>query len=313
MSRIALNLRKFGHRVILYNTRDTLYNTRGTLYNTRLVSSSPKEGGHSYGKETHFGFETVSEEEKAKKVHGVFENVASKYDVMNDLMSGGIHRVWKDCFMSRLRPTLNTKLLDVAGGTGDIVFRFIRHAGQAEVGAGAGVVSDHTEEPSPYPYDITVCDISESMLEVGQSRADMLGHQGIRWVCGDAQNLPFDDDQFDCYTIAFGIRNVVDVETALDEAYRVLKPGGRFMCLEFSQVKNPAVRWAYDQYSFNVIPPLGQVIAGDWKSYQYLVESIRKFPDQETFKEMIEEAGFRNVTYENLTFGVTAIHSGFKI
>ncbi|XP_042211019.1 2-methoxy-6-polyprenyl-1,4-benzoquinol methylase, mitochondrial-like [Homarus americanus] len=280
---------------------------------------------YSADKQTHFGFENVSQDQKAEKVHGVFENVASSYDLMNDLMSGGVHRVWKDYFMSRVQPRPNTKLLDVAGGTGDIAFRFIQHVLHSH--RGGKTLRNSWEEPddatSPSgsqkaddslpPYEITVCDISQNMLDVGQTRAKELGYKGITWVCGDALKLPFPNDEFDCYTIAFGIRNVVDVEKALIEAYRVLKPGGRFMCLEFSHVKNPAVRWIYDQYSFNMIPAMGQVVAGDWKSYQYLVESIRKFPDQESFKEMIEDVGFRNTSYLNLTFGVSAIHSGFKI
>ncbi|XP_068240439.1 ubiquinone/menaquinone biosynthesis C-methyltransferase UbiE-like [Palaemon carinicauda] len=287
------------------------------------TSSGHTKTEYSANKETHFGYENVSEEQKAHKVHGVFENVASNYDLMNDLMSGGIHRMWKDCFLSRLQPRPNTKLLDVAGGTGDITFRYIQHLlhKRGREGnwktplsnvTGPSEQDGNPEEDSPL-YEIAVCDISQGMLDVGKKRAESLGYSGITWVCGDAQKLPFEDDYFDCYTIAFGIRNVVDVEKALSEAYRVLKPGGRFMCLEFSQVNNSGVKWLYDKYSFNIIPAMGQVVAGDWKSYQYLVESIRKFPDQETFKEMIEEVGFRRVTYENMTFGVVAIHSGFKI
>ncbi|XP_045617688.2 ubiquinone/menaquinone biosynthesis C-methyltransferase UbiE [Procambarus clarkii] len=310
-------------RVVSLGPRSTLMATR---HKTTASGYASKE--YSADKQTHFGFEKVSEDQKAEKVHGVFENVASNYDLMNDLMSGGIHRVWKDLFMSRVQPRPNTKLLDVAGGTGDIAFRFIRHIlhnqSQAKTIPDRPVVSERggdsevpygADEPSDScsPYEITICDISQSMLDVGKKRADELGYKGIKWICGDAQKLPFPDDEFDCYTIAFGIRNVVDVEKALVEAYRVLRPGGRFVCLEFSQVTNPALRWVYDQYSFNVIPPMGQVVAGDWKSYQYLVESIRKFPNQETFKDMIEDAGFRHTTFENLTFGVSAIHSGFKI
>lgn len=291
----------------------------------RSTSSGHAKEKYSEDKETHFGYENVSESRKAEKVHGVFENVAEKYDVMNDLMSGGIHRIWKDHFMSTLSPRPNTKLLDVAGGTGDIAFRFIDHV-LAKSGSsfelpkaypvtpeGAIDYIDEALEDNVAPYEVVICDISEGMLEVGQKRAEEKGLGGITWVCGDAQQLPFEDDTFDCYTIAFGIRNVIDVQAALDEAYRVLKPGGRFLCLEFSHVTNPAVKWIYDQYSFQIIPAMGQIVAGDMKSYKYLVESIRKFPPQEEFKEMIEEAGFRRVTFENLTFGVTAIHSGFKI
>lgn len=309
---------------------------------SRIVSLIPRYKSTTSGyakeeysaeKQTHFGFEDVSEHQKAEKVHGVFENVASNYDLMNDLMSGGIHRLWKDYFISCIHPQPNTKLLDVAGGTGDIAFRYIQHilhsqkqagplldrsSGTFRTESGGGDTEVPFEEDKDSygnhpPYEVTICDISQSMLDVGQKRAKELGYKGIQWVCGDAQRLPFSDDEFDCYTIAFGIRNVVDVEKALVEAYRVLKPGGRFMCLEFSHVANPAVRWVYDQYSFNIIPPMGQVVAGDWNSYKYLVESIRKFPDQESFKEMIEDVGFRHTSYQNLTFGVSAIHSGFKI
>lgn len=285
------------------------------------TSSGHAKGEYSSEKETHFGYENVSQDKKAEKVHGVFEAVASNYDLMNDLMSTGVHRVWKDCFVSRLQPRQHTRLLDVAGGTGDITFRYIQHVlhdsgKEKDLRDVTGDIPlTHNEDAVEEPplYEVTVCDISQGMLDVGKNRSEKLGYTGITWVCGDAQKLPFGDDHFDCYTIAFGIRNVVDVDKALSEAYRVLKPGGRFMCLEFSRVTNPFISWAYDTYSFNVIPALGQVVAGDWKSYQYLVESIRKFPDQETFKEMIEDVGFRQVTYENLTFGVTAIHSGFKI
>ncbi|XP_045106469.1 ubiquinone/menaquinone biosynthesis C-methyltransferase UbiE-like [Portunus trituberculatus] len=313
-----------GRRVVSVVPRLALTAARCTA-----TASGHAKGEYSTDKETHFGFKNVSEEEKAQKVHQVFENVADKYDLMNDLMSGFIHRAWKDQFVSRLQPRPHTRLLDVAGGTGDIVFRYIQHLHHASGGSRVGAAappkyattdsstsdssSDSDSESSQRLYEISVCDISENMLGVGQQRAKALGHHGIDWVCGDAQQLPFEEGEFDCYTIAFGIRNVVDVQKALEEAYRVLRPGGRFMCLEFSHVKNSLMRWAYDQYSLNVIPPMGQVVAGDWASYQYLVESIRKFPDQETFKEMIEEAGFRNVTYENLTLGVAAIHSGFKI
>lgn len=292
----------------------------------RSATSGHAKEKYSEDKETHFGYENVSESKKAEKVHGVFENVADSYDVMNDLMSGGIHRIWKDHFISTLGPRPNTKLLDVAGGTGDIAFRFIDHVlvksgsnfelpkvSPVTPEAATGYIDQDLEDSVAAPYEVVICDISEGMLEVGQKRAEEKGLGGITWVCGDAQQLPFEDDTFDCYTIAFGIRNVIDVQAALDEAYRVLKPGGRFLCLEFSQVTNPAIKWIYDQYSFQIIPAMGQVVAGDWKSYQYLVESIRKFPPQEEFKEMIEEAGFRRVTFENLTFGVTAIHSGFKI
>ncbi|CAO2629211.1 2-methoxy-6-polyprenyl-1,4-benzoquinol methylase, mitochondrial [Lemmus lemmus] len=211
--------------------------------------------------ETHFGFETVSEEEKGGKVYQVFESVAKKYDVMNDMMSLGIHRAWKDLLIRKMHPLPGTQLLDVAGGTGDIAFRFLRYV-QAQ-------------------HQSTVCDINREMLKVGKQKAVDQGHTaGLAWVLGDAEELPFDDDKFDVYTIAFGIRNVTHIDRALQEAHRVLKPGGRFLCLEFSQVNDPLISRLYDLYSFQVIPVIGEVIAGDWKSYQYLVESIRKFPNQ---------------------------------
>lgn len=244
-------------------------------------------------KETHFGFQTVAEDEKAGLVHGVFSRVASRYDVMNDVMSVGIHRIWKNAMMDWLAPRDGQQLLDVAGGTGDIAFRFLDRAPKAQV---------------------TVCDMTESMLVEGRKRAeaerlaDRLG-----WVTGDAMALPFRDNSFDRYTISFGIRNVTRIPDALAEAFRVLRPGGRLMVLEFSQLPVPAMQWAYDRYSFNVIPVMGQMIANDRDSYQYLVESIRKFPDQDTFAAMIRDAGFDRVQYRNLSMGIAALHSGWKL
>lgn len=244
-------------------------------------------------KTTHFGFQTVNEDDKAGMVHGVFTNVASKYDVMNDAMSMGIHRIWKDAMMDWLAPRAGQKLLDVAGGTGDISFRFLRRAGQAHA---------------------TVLDMTESMLVEGSKRAEATKQvENLNWVVGDAMALPFEANTFDVYTISFGIRNVTRIPDALSEAYRVLRPGGRLMVLEFSQLPNAAMQKAYDLYSFNVIPKLGKMIANDADSYQYLVESIRNFPDQETFAGMIRDAGFENVSYRNLTMGVAALHSGWKI
>ncbi|PPB82558.1 demethylmenaquinone methyltransferase/2-methoxy-6-polyprenyl-1,4-benzoquinol methylase [Albidovulum inexpectatum] len=242
---------------------------------------------------THFGFRDVPEEEKASLVHGVFTRVASRYDLMNDLMSAGIHRLWKDAMMDWLAPRPGQHLLDVAGGTGDIAFRFLRRAPQTRA---------------------TVVDMTESMLIEGRRRAeaDQLGER-LDWVVGDAMALPFADNSFDRYTISFGIRNVTRIEDALAEAYRVLRPGGRLMVLEFSQVPVPGLQWLYDLYSFNVIPAMGQVVTGDRDSYQYLVESIRRFPDQDTFADMIRAAGFEQVKYRNLTMGVAALHSGWKI
>ena len=244
-------------------------------------------------KTTHFGFQTVAEDQKAGMVHGVFTRVASKYDIMNDVMSVGIHRIWKDAMMDWLAPRPGTKLLDVAGGTGDVSFRYLKRA------------------PGSHA---TVLDMTEQMLVEGRHRAEAESMaDNLDWVVGDAMALPFPANTFDVYTISFGIRNVTRVQDALNEAYRVLRPGGRLMVLEFSQLPNPAMQWAYDRYSFNVIPVMGQIIAGDRDSYQYLVESIRKFPDQDTFAAMIRTAGFGQVKYRNLTMGVAALHSGWKI
>ncbi|NIY73288.1 bifunctional demethylmenaquinone methyltransferase/2-methoxy-6-polyprenyl-1,4-benzoquinol methylase UbiE [Marivivens donghaensis] len=242
---------------------------------------------------THFGFQTVKEEEKAGKVQGVFTSVASKYDIMNDVMSVGIHRVWKDAMMDWLAPRGGQKLLDVAGGTGDISFRFLKRAGHGHA---------------------TVCDLTESMLVEGRKRAEAESMaESLDWVVGDAMKLPFADNTFDVYTISFGIRNVTRPQEALNEAYRVLKPGGRLMVLEFSQIPNDMLQKMYDLYSFNVIPRMGKVIAGDSESYQYLVESIRNFPDQETFLGMVKNAGFENAKYRNLSMGIACLHSGWKI
>ncbi|MBI1217231.1 MAG: bifunctional demethylmenaquinone methyltransferase/2-methoxy-6-polyprenyl-1,4-benzoquinol methylase UbiE [Rhodobacteraceae bacterium] len=244
-------------------------------------------------KTTHFGFQTVAEDQKAGMVHGVFTRVASKYDIMNDVMSGGVHRLWKDAMMDWLAPRPGQKLLDVAGGTGDVAFRFLKRAPGATA---------------------TVLDMTESMLVEGRHRAEAEQRaDSLSWIVGDAMALPFAANTFDVYTISFGIRNVTRIPDALSEAYRVLRPGGRLMVLEFSQLPNPAMQWAYDRYSFNVIPVMGQIVAGDRDSYQYLVESIRKFPDQETFAAMIRTAGFDQVKYRNLTMGVAALHSGWKL
>ena len=244
-------------------------------------------------RQTHFGFRDVAEDEKAGLVHGVFSRVASKYDVMNDLMSVGVHRLWKTAMMDWLAPRNGQRLLDVAGGTGDIAFRFLDRAPGGHV---------------------TVCDMTESMLVEGRQRAEAGRLEGrLDWVTGDAMALPFADASFDRYTISFGIRNVTRIPQALSEAFRVLKPGGRLMVLEFSQLPVPAMQWAYDRYSFNVIPPLGQLVAGDRDSYQYLVESIRRFPDQETFAGMIRDAGFDRVQFRNLSMGIAALHSGWKL
>ena len=245
------------------------------------------------GRQTHFGYRNVAEEDKAGLVHGVFSRVASRYDVMNDLMSAGVHRIWKSAMMDWLAPRDGQHLLDVAGGTGDIAFRFLRRAPGARV---------------------TVCDMTEAMLVEGRHRAEA-GQLADRlsWVTGDAMRLPFADASFDRYTISFGIRNVTRIPDALAEAFRVLRPGGRLMVLEFSQLPVPMMQWAYDRYSFNVIPALGQMVANDRDSYQYLVESIRRFPDQQAFAALIRAAGFDRVQYRNLSMGIAALHSGWKL
>ena len=246
-----------------------------------------------HNKTTHFGFETVPEDEKSGRVQGVFSSVATKYDIMNDVMSAGVHRIWKDAMMDWLAPRAGQRLLDVAGGTGDISFRFLKRAG-----------SGHA----------TVLDLTEPMLVEGRQRAEAGAMADkLDWVVGDAMSLPFADNTFDVYTISFGIRNVTRPQKALDEAYRVLRPGGRLMVLEFSQLPNPAMQAAYDAYSFNIIPKMGELIAQDRESYQYLVESIRKFPDQETFLRMVRSAGFEYAKYRNLTMGVACLHSGWKL
>ncbi len=243
---------------------------------------------------THFGFETIAETEKARRVHGVFTSVASRYDVMNDAMSLGIHRLWKQAALDWLAPRPGMRLLDVAGGTGDIAFRFLDR------------VKDRGH--------VTVLDMTEGMLSEGRARAAKAGRsERIDWVAGDAMALPFPDASFDAYTISFGIRNVTRIEDALAEAFRVLRPGGRLMVLEFSRVPVEGLRWLYDRYSFNVIPALGQTIAGDRASYTYLVESIRRFPAQKAFAQMIRDAGFEQVAWRNLSMGVAALHSGWKL
>ena len=241
---------------------------------------------------THFGSKTVYEDQKATLVKNLFYNVSSKYDIMNDLMSVGIHRVWKNAMMDWLNPVPGQKLLDVAGGTGDIAFRFLKRTKNAHA---------------------TVLDLTETMLQEGIKK--QLNNKSLKvdWVAGDAMALPFKDNMFDVYTISFGIRNVTKIEKALSEAYRVLKPGGRIMTLEFSQIPIPLIKKAYDLYSFNVIPKLGELVVGDRDSYQYLIESIRNFPKQGHFLKMMEYACFENVKYRNLSLGIAALHSGWKI
>eukprot|EP00793_Prasinoderma_coloniale_P003948 PRCOL_00006789-RA len=239
-------------------------------------------------------------------VKGVFDSVASSYDVMNDLMSAGAHRLWKDYVVHNvLSPFGSTRHLDVAGGTGDVARRVLAAARAARAAEGSAT--------GPAPF-VTVCDINEAMLAAGQERAKREGEtDGLEWIAGNAEELPFENDSYDSYTIAFGIRNVTDRQKALREAYRVLRPGGRFVCLEFSHVDNPLLAQAYDTYSFNAIPAIGALVANDAPSYRYLVESIRKFPDREKFAAMVEDAGFRRVTAEPLMGGIVAVHAGLKI
>lgn len=241
-----------------------------------------------------FGTKSVTPDEKTALVRGVFDSVADQYDVMNDLMSGGIHRAWKNHLIRRIRPKSHQAFLDVAGGTGDIAFRIRR-----KTGSGA---------------KITLCDLNWDMLRVGRDRAVDKGWlDDFDWVTGNAEKLPVPAESYDVYTISFGLRNVTRIDDALKEAHRVLKPGGRFYCLEFSQVENPVLSKIYDGFSYNIIPKIGKAVANDEDSYQYLVESIRKFPPQEDLKQRMEHAGFTKVHYENLTFGVAAIHFGIKL
>ena len=244
-------------------------------------------------KYTDFGFSRVKSKDKSNLVKKLFENVSGRYDLMNDFMSLGIHRVWKESMLDWLAPRRGQSLIDVAGGTGDIAFNFIK---RAKSGANA-----------------TILDITESMMIEGKKKTiDLPEESKINWVCGDAMRMPFSNSTFDVYTISFGIRNVTDISKTLSEAYRVLKPGGRLMILEFSSVNNDLISWIYDKYSFNIIPKLGEFVSNDRESYQYLVESIRKFPNQEKFSEMIINEGFRKVKYRDLTFGIAALHSAWK-
>jgi ubiquinone/menaquinone biosynthesis methyltransferase len=247
-----------------------------------------------------FGFREVSPTEKTALVRGVFNSVASRYDIMNDAMSAGVHRLWKTAMIDWLKPRPGMRLLDVAGGTGDIAFRILDRANR-----------DLPEGRTP--ATVTVCDINEAMLSVGRDRAIDAGRlDNLDWIVGNAEALPFEDVSYDAYTIAFGIRNVTDIAAALREARRVLKPGGRFLCLEFSNVGLPVLAPAYDFYSFKVVPLLGRMIAGDADSYRYLVESIRRFPDRQTFAGMIEAAGFGRVSVRAMSGGIVALHSAWR-
>ena len=241
-----------------------------------------------------FGEQPVTPDQKTEKVIGVFDSVADKYDLMNDLMSGGVHRLWKDAFVRRIRPKPGLSYLDVAGGTGDIAFRIRRRTG-----------------PNA---KIALCDLNTERRAVGRDRAADKGYteKDFEWITGNAEALPIPDSSIDVYTIAFGLRNVTHIDTALKEAHRVLKPGGRFFCLEFSHVEDPTLAKLYDIYSYSAIPRIGQIVAKDRESYQYLVESIRKMPEQKALCKRMSDAGFIRASYENLSFGVVAIHKGLK-
>jgi demethylmenaquinone methyltransferase/2-methoxy-6-polyprenyl-1,4-benzoquinol methylase len=245
-----------------------------------------------------FGFRDVPPEEKPRLVRGVFDRVARRYDLMNDLMSAGVHRLWKDAVAARLNPQPGEVIIDCAGGTGDMARRFARMARRAQERRGGDDAK------------VFVIDYNAEMIGAGRERDFM---PEITWTVGDAQALPLPDACADAYVISFGIRNVTDVAAALREARRVLKPGGRFLCLEFSRPVTEPLQKAYDAYSFKVIPAIGELVAKDRASYQYLVESIRRFPDQRRFAAMISEAGFRNVSFTNFSGGVAALHQGWAI
>jgi demethylmenaquinone methyltransferase/2-methoxy-6-polyprenyl-1,4-benzoquinol methylase len=237
-----------------------------------------------------FGHEDVAPEEKTRRVRGVFSSVASRYDLMNDLMSGAQHRLWKDLFVRRVRPRAGEAILDMAGGTGDVAFRLARHGAT-----------------------VTVADINPDMLAVGVERAKQRGIEGLVWAEENAERLSFADKSFDAYTIAFGIRNVTDIPAALAEAHRVLRTGGRFFCLEFSKTRWPGFATLYETYSRRIVPRIGKAVAGDEDSYRYLIESIERFPDMPAFAAMIGRAGFANVKADPILGGLVAIHSGWKI
>lgn len=250
------------------------------------------ETKHNLARESRFfGYREVDPSQKTGMVRDVFDRVAKRYDLMNDLMSGGIHRIWKDQFIRQIQPRPDQMLLDVAGGTGDISFRYLKRGG-----------------PKAHA---TICDINAEMISVGRDRAIDKGLVGqLDFVCGNAECLPFPDNSVDVYTIAFGLRNVTDIDAALREAARVLRPGGRYYCLEFSRVSLPLFRKAYDAWSFGAIPTIGWLVLRDRESYQYLVESIRQFPDQDGFVSRMEAAGLERCEYRNLSGGIAAIHSG---
>jgi len=260
-------------------------------------------GDNAPGPAADFGFRDVPEGEKAPLVRAVFDSVAGRYDLMNDLMSAGIHRWWKAEMVRVLNPRPGQRLLDVAGGTGDIARRALPRVAPPYAGAGATVGGG-----------VVVCDANRQMLDTGRAGALDDGIlAGIEWLCGDAEALPFADRSFDLYTIAFGLRNVTRIERALSEARRVLKPGGRFLCLEFTPAVAPLIQPLYDFYSFEVLPLLGQIVTGNRDAYTYLVESIRRFPPQSVLTEMVAAAGLERARYRNLTGGIAALHSAWRL
>ncbi|HXZ21720.1 MAG TPA: bifunctional demethylmenaquinone methyltransferase/2-methoxy-6-polyprenyl-1,4-benzoquinol methylase UbiE [Pseudolabrys sp.] len=247
--------------------------------------------------QTHFGYESVPLDDKQRRVDKIFRSVARRYDLMNDLMSGGLHRAWKDALVTAVNPPKSERefaVLDLAGGTGDVAFRVVEAGGSGT--------------------RVTVCDVNADMLAVGRERATERGlDHAVTFEQANAEELGYPDRHFDCVTIAFGIRNVPRIERAIAEAYRVLRHGGRFLCLEFSSVDIPGFDALYELYSFQVIPRIGELVAGDREAYQYLVESIRKFPKPKVFAQMIEAAGFRRVSFTSMTGGVVALHSGWRL
>ena len=256
-----------------------------------------KDNSQNTNINTYFGREVINKQDKEDRVRAVFNSVASKYDLMNDIMSLGAHRIWKNNLIRSLIPQSNWSVLDVAGGTGDIAIRLAKKAQQRK-----------------NKGKITVCDINEAMMVHGRDNAVNEGLiDNIDWVAGNAEKLPFPDMHFDVYTIAFGLRNVTNIEVALQEAKRVLRPGGIFFCLEFSQVKNIALAKLYDNYSFSILPRIGKIVANNKGAYEYLVESIRRFPKQEELLNMIQDSGLRHVKYRNLSGGIAAIHSGWRL
>ena len=261
-------------------------------YGKYMMNNTIRQDTTSKTSSIDFGFQTVNREDKQKLVRGVFNSVADRYDVMNDLMSGGIHRLWKGALIDWMAPQPNQHLIDLAGGTGDISLRFLR------AGGGSAAISD----------------INHTMLSAGRRRLDIAKYNDrVNWCVGNAECLPFDNMIADFVTIAFGLRNVTDREAAIAEAYRVLKPGGRFLCLEFSQVKSGTLKHIYDAWSFNVLPLMGKVVAGDANSYRYLAESIRTFPTPEILADMLAGAGFVQIRLRSLSANIACIHSGWKL